>query len=217
MPSPREPEFQRKVQREIEDFLHSLERPVLIEDEVELFDLTAARWRLAVEFGKLLFEVWNPSRSIARRVEEIAYRDRGRLGLFVRKPGGRETSTLELRSLESPERAERAEGRARFRKQLLGILTRQFSGTRFERVSNRSDREHSFSTWYTRGWARQGRTAWAFLGLSEHESPAAADAVLAFALIWLDWLRSRFERVTVPGLKLFLPRAAVDLTAHRAT
>ena len=217
MPSPREPEFQRKVQREIEDFLHSLERPVLIEDEVELFDLTAAKWRLAVEFGKLLFEVWNPSRSIARRVEEIAYRDRGRLGLFVRKPGGRETSTLELRSLESPERAERAEGRARFRKQLLGILTRQFSGSRFERVSNRSDREHSFSTWYTRGWARQGRTAWAFLGLSEHESPAAADAVLAFALIWLDWLRSRFERVTLSGLKLFLPRMAVDLTAHRAT
>src|SRR2546425_1030276 len=137
--------------------------------DVEMFDLTAARWRMAVEFGKLLFEVWNPSRSIARRVEEIAYRDRGRLGLFVRKPGGRETSTLELRSLESPERAERAEGRARFRKQLLDILTRQFSGSRFERVSNRSDREHSFSTWYTRGWARQGRTAWAFLGLSEHE------------------------------------------------
>jgi hypothetical protein len=64
--------------------------------------------------------------------------------------------------------------------------------------------------------ARQGRTAWAFLGLGESESPAAADAALAFGLIWLDWLRSRSDRVTYPGLKLIFPPQAAETSAHRA-
>jgi hypothetical protein len=40
--------------------------------------------------------------------------------------------------------------------------------------------------------------------------------VLAFALIWLDWLRGHADRGVVPGLKLFLPHAALELIAHRA-
>lgn len=216
MPAPRDLDLLRQLQGEIESFLRSLEHPVAVEDEVELMDLTAARWKLTVEFGKLLFEAWNPARSINRRVEDIAYRDRGRMGVYVRKPGGRETATLEFRQLERTERKPRAESRTRFRQELLGVLAREYPGWRFERVSNRSDREHSFSAWYTRGLARQGRTAWAFLGLSEEEPVAAADAILGFGLVWLDWLRSRSERVTVPGLKIFLPRGILALTAHRA-
>jgi hypothetical protein len=213
------------LKSEIQRFIASLRHPIIAENEEELFDLTAARWKLSVEFGKLLLEVWNDSRSIGRRVEEIAYRDSGRLGLFVRKPGGRESETLELRERE-PVRSARKTGRAsaaakpparaRSRHGLLALLAREFPGWKFERVSSRSDREFSFSTWYTRGLARQGRTAWAFLGLAAGETPAAADAVLAHALIWLDWLRSHSERLTVGGLKLFLPREAVELTAHRA-
>jgi hypothetical protein len=206
----------RELQGEIETFLRTLRHPIVVEDEVELFDLTAASWRLSADFGKLLFEAWNPARSLVRRVEEIAYRDRARLGLFVRKPGGRETATLELRELARAERPARTQSRASFRQELLAVLAREYPGWRFERASNRSDREHSFSAWYTRGLARRGSTAWAFLGLGEGEAPAAADALLAFGLIWLDWLRSQSARCTVSGLKLFLPRGAVELTAHRA-
>jgi len=233
MPPLRDPAVLRELQGEIETFLKSLRHPIVVEDEVEFFDLTAAEWRLTIDFGKLIFTAWNAARSVTRRVEELAYRDSGRLGVFVRKPGRRETCTLEFRELQSrqggtplppgrdrgagpPERAERARERARFRQQLLAMLARAYPGWAFERVSNRSDREHSFSTWYTRGWARQGRTAWAFLGLSDVESPPAADAALAFGLIWLDWLRSRSERVVVPGLKLIVPSDAVSLIAHRA-
>ena len=65
-------------------------------------DLTAAQWRLTVEFGKLIFSAWNSGRSFSRRVEGLAYRDRDRFGIFVRKPGGRETTTLEFRELRAP-------------------------------------------------------------------------------------------------------------------
>lgn len=206
----------RQLQGDIEAFLGSLEHPIIVEDGIELFDLTAAEWRLRIEFGKLLFEAWSPARSVARRVEEVAYRDRAQMGLFVRKPSARETATLEFRDLSRLDRVARSAGRTTYREQLVAMLGREFAGWRFERVSNRSDREHSFSAWYPRGCARRGTTAWAFLGLSDQESPAAADAALAFGLIWLDGLRGRAEGATVSGLKLFLPPPAVELTAHRA-
>ncbi len=205
-----------ELEGEIAAFVKSLRHPIVVEEEVELFDLTAADWRLTVEFGKLLFRAWNPARSLTRRVEEIAYRDRGRLGIFARRPGGRETGTLEIRELAPLARATRTIGRTGYQRALLALLAREYRGWSFERVSGRSDREHSFSAWYTRGLARQGRTAWAFLGLGDEETPAAADSVLAFGLIWLDWLRSRSERVVVPGLKLFLPASATETIAHRA-
>jgi hypothetical protein len=206
----------QELQSEIETLLAGLHHPVLVENEVELMDLTAAHWRLTVEFGKLMFSAWNSGRSISRRVEEMAYRDRDRFGVFVRKPGGRESTTLEFRELHAPPGGGRATGRTGFRQQLIALLERQYRGWKFERVSNRSDREHSFSAWYTRGMARQGRSAWAFMGLSDEEGTAAADSMLAFGLIWLDGLRSNADRVAVTQLKLFLPPAAVSVIAHRA-
>ena len=180
-----QPEPLRELQSEIEALLARLHHPVLVENEVELMDLTAAHWRLTIEFGKLIFSAWNSGRSFSRRVEEVAYRDRDRFGIFVRKPGGRETTTLEFRELRAPAGGGRAAGRTGFRQQLTALLEREYRGWKFERVSNRSDREHSFSAWYTRGMATQGRSAWAFLGLSEEEGTAAADGVLAFGLIWI--------------------------------
>ena len=217
MPPTGDSEPIHKLRDEIELFINSLRHPVLVEDEAELFDLSASEWRLTVEFGKLIFSAWNASRSLSRRVEDIAFRDSERLGLFARKAAGREAVTLEIREAHCARQPrDKAAGRESFQKRLLGMLSRQYPGWSFERVSHRSDREHSFSAWYTRGVARQGRTAWAFMGLGESESPAAADAALAFGLIWLDWLRSRSERVTYPGLKLIFPPHTAEMSAHRA-
>jgi hypothetical protein len=216
MPTPGESESLHKLRDEIELFIKSLRHPEVVENEVELFDLSASHWRLSVEFGKLIFAAWNAARSVSRRVEDIAYRDGERLGVFARKPGGREITTMEFRELDRAIVSGKAPARASFQKQLLAMLSREYPGYRFERVSHRSDREHSFSAWYTRGVARLGRTAWAFLGLGESESPAAADTALAFGLIWLDWLRSRSDRVVYPGLKLIFPPQAAGTSAHRA-
>jgi hypothetical protein len=206
------------VKAKASEFLQSLRHPVLYEDGAELFDLTAARWKFSIEFGKLLLEVWNPNRSIGRRVEEIAYTDRDRMGLYVRKPGARESTTLEFRELKPAGlRGERPAARSGARDALVHLLKDQFREWKIERASIRSDREHSFSAWYIRGLARQGRTGWAFLGMDAQEAPAAADGVLSHALIWLDWLRARSDRMTIPGLKLFLPLGAARPTAERAS
>jgi hypothetical protein len=216
MPDSAQPDALLQLRGEIEALIQELHHPILVENEVELFDLTAAQWRLSIEFGKLIFSAWNSAKSFSRRVEEIAFRDRSRFGIFVRKAGGRETATLEFRELRSPVTLSRTAGRKGFQLQFMAMLERQYRGWKFERVSNRSDREHSFSAWYTRGLATQGRTAWAFLALSADESIAAADDVLAFGLIWLDWLRDKSRQLAIPGLKLFLPPSAIAPIAHRA-
>ena len=204
------------LQDEIESFIRAQVHPVIAEEGVELFDLSAASWRLTMEFGKLLLEVWNPARSIARRVEDVAYRDSCRLGLFVRKAGGKATTTIELREMKLTARAVPEKARATFQSQLLSMLGKEYPGWKLERVSHRSDRAHTFSGHNTRGLARRGTSVWAFIGLSPEEPAATADALLAHGVIWLDWLRGRAERFTASGLKLFVPRAAVEFIAHRA-
>lgn len=216
MPASQQPDDLSKLQSEIEALLGRIRHPILVENEIEVLDLTAAQWRLNIEFGKLIFSAWTLGRSLARRVEEVAYRDRDRFGLFVRQPGGRNTTTLEFRELRASASVTRTCGRTGFRQKLTAMLEREFRGWKFERVSSHSDREHSFSVWYTRGVAIQGHTGWAFLGLSDEEGTAAADGALGFGLIWLDWLREHSRSVAITKLKLFLPRAAIAVIAHRA-
>lgn len=212
-PSEREMEDTRA---EIAGFLNAYPNSVLWEDGAELIDLSGAESRLAVEYGKLLLEVWDGSRSILRRVEEIAYRDDGRLGIFARKRAGRETGVIELRA-RGVAASSRADGRESLRLELTSYLTKYFPGWRLEKVSNRSDRERSFSAWYTRGLARRGRSAWAFAAMDVSEGAAAADAALAYGLNWLGWLRENVCDATVSGLKLFLPQPAIAASALRAT
>ncbi len=214
-------------------------------------DTSRSGWRLEVEFGKPLLEFWGNGRSIVRRIERIR-RDGSTLLVEARKPGGlpvrleigeaAELADAATRGRKGrgaspangarPESgyeedltARRARDRADFEREFTAMLAREFPDWRLERVTHRSDREHSFSTCYTRGWARRRHEAWAFLGLSELEGPSASENVLAYGLIWLDSLRERDPRgqagarghsPTVAGLKLVLPPAAVAVAAHRA-
>lgn len=199
----------------LEDFLNSAENVALLENEARLLDLRDHQWRLSAEYNKLLLEIWNADRSFVWRIEEIVYRDRGRLILSVRKPGGGGAS-LELRETAWNPPAPNVEARGVFERDLLALLEERYPGWKFERVSRRSDREHAFSAWYTRGFARRGRAGWAFMGLSEAEGPEAGDSALAYGLNWLDWLREKYDDCVVSGLKLFLPSSAATLSAHRA-
>lgn len=203
------------IRMEIEHFLSAYPNVSLFEDGAELMDLSAAEWRLSVAYGKLLFEAWSGERSIVRRVEEIAYQDSGKLGLFIRKDLGRAAGVLELHE-SGAATAFHGDTRATLRREIVAYLARQFPGWKVERVSNRSDRERSFSAWYTRGLVRRGQAAWAFAAMDSAESPAAADAALAYGLNWLDWLRENARDYVVSGLKLFLPEAAIPVTALRA-
>lgn len=223
-----------ELREQILNFVGTLRHPVLLEGSALLFDLAENNWRVELKFGRALLEVWGEGRSIVRRVE-AAEQKGNRLRLLARRPGSGALVSLEMcESGEAPRpgchgsegqsgqdaAVIRARERDAFEQQLLAAIAREFPGLSLERVSHRSNREHSFSACYTRGIARQGNLAWAFLGLPGREGPASAEHVLASGLIWLDWLRRRSaetrNNLLVDGLKLFLPPEAVSPAAQRA-
>ena len=222
-----------ELRDQILTFVRDLGHPVLLEGGSPFFDLAGNEWRLEVGFGKLLLEVWGRGRSVVRRVE-AAEQEGNRLRLLAHRPGGAGRVLLEICELEEARSAggddrvdrpeqdaagQRADERDLFERELVAAIGHEFPGLSLDHVSHRSNREHSFSACYTRGVARHRNLAWAFLGLSELEGPAAAENALASGLIWLDWLRRsarRGKEPVVSGLKLFLPPEAVSVAAHRA-
>lgn len=204
-----------EVKAEIERFLDEHPNALMFEGGEEIIDLPLSEHELTLEYGKLLMQAWDGNRSIVRRIEEVACQDEHQLGLFARKPGARETVVLNLCAGNPAAPVSRQAARRALRQGLMAHLRGQFPEWRLERVSNRSDREHSFSAWYTRGLARRGRAAWAFIGLDTSEPFAAADGALAYGLNWLDWLRQRNENYVFSGLKLFLPSHVIPLNALR--
>lgn len=204
----------QQMRAAIEEFLRSAAHPRLLQDEAELIDLGGAEWRLSVNGGRLIFEAWSGVRSVRRRLEEVAYRDDARLGVRARHPNG-STVMLEFRALQQVLPPGRPQDRTAYREALAAMLAREYPGWKLEKISSRSDREHAFSAWFTRGIARRGQQAWAFLGLGPQEQVAAADAALAHALNWLHWLRGQADRHIFGGLRLFLPPAAAAFNAPR--
>ncbi len=204
------------IQTEIQGFLETLEKPAISEEDFGTLDLSHSEWRLSIEYGKLIFEAWNAARSFHRRIEGISYRDRGRLGVLVRKPGGRETAILEFHGAGTAPAGRVMASPADFLRQVEAVLRREYPGWVFSRFTNRTDREHSFSSWYVRGYAKRGRTAWAVVALSDSHHAAAADAVLAHGLNWFAWLREQHSELILSNLKIILPQNVISLTAHRA-
>ncbi|MGA9885936.1 MAG: hypothetical protein WBQ31_00440, partial [Candidatus Acidiferrales bacterium] len=68
------------------------------------------------------------------------------------------------------------------------------------------DLEHSFSGLYVRGVMHEGSCAWGVLAVSANEDAAAVEGILAFGILWLDWLRSHVQQRAIEGLRLFVPQ-----------
>jgi hypothetical protein len=200
------------VQTEIQNFIRRLSRPLLWSDEFGTLDLSQSEWRLSLEYGKLIFEVWNTARSLRWRVDGIFFRSLCRLGVMARKPGGREAAPLEIFGADTA----LASSTEDFRQQVEAAVRREHPGWIFSRFTCRTDRAHSFSSWYVRAYARRGRAAWAWLALGGPPHAPAADQALAHGLNWLAWLREKHAGLVFSGLKIILPPSAIPLTAHRA-
>ena len=62
----------------------------------------------------------------------------------------------------------------------------------------------------------QGQSAFAVLGVNAQETQSSIDAALTFAILWLDACRQgQAGKLTVEGLKLFLPAGSAALTRER--
>src|SRR3990172_6189172 len=200
----------------IEAFLAAGPREVS-EDGEFLFELTGPSFRLEEAGGKLLLHLWSAERTWVRRVAGILEERPEKLVLGVERFGAAKPGKLTLAAVRR--RAGTGRGRDAARRAyaawLRRLLAREFPEARLEGLSTAADLKRSFSALYTRACLREGKRWWAVAGMNAGEGAAAADAALAFALIWLDWNREHHPERDWAGLRLLLPAGRTQTTAAR--
>jgi hypothetical protein len=204
------------LSRMLQEFLGGSRHAVVLEDGARIFDLADSKYSVSGEYNKCLLHLWSAERNAVRRILDAEVRNGG-LRLMVQKLGHARPSKLEIcRGQDHRTPTARRVARSTYQQQLRRALERHFPGFTTTKLSNAMDLERSFGPIYTRGILRQGRTAFAVLGVNQQETQASIDAALTFAILWLDICRnSEDQRVLVEGVKLFLPAGTSALTRER--
>jgi hypothetical protein len=204
------------LSRLLEEFLGGSRHASVLENGARIFDLAETRYSVSGEYNKCLLHLWSAERNIVRRILDAEIRN-GSLRLMVQKLGHSHPCKLEIcKGYDYRTPTARRAARTTYQARLGRALERNFPGFKVTKLSNSMDLERSFGPIYTRGVLRQGRTAFAVLGVNQQETQGSIDAALSFAILWLDACRqSEDPRTLVEGLKLFLPPGCSALTRER--
>ncbi|MGZ4888934.1 MAG: hypothetical protein ACXWBH_07120, partial [Candidatus Angelobacter sp.] len=194
--------------RSLQEFLAASRSAVVLEDGQVLFDLETAQYLLSSEKDRCLIHLWSQERNLVRHVLDAELKN-GTLTLTVRRFGQARPIKMEFcRDRDRrPPTAQKA-ARTRYARLLERALRREMPGWALDksRLSTSMDLERSFSPVYARGLVRQGRSAFAVMGVNHQETQASVDAALTFGLLWLDACREREAgRCVVEGLRLHVP------------
>jgi hypothetical protein len=202
--------------RTVQDFLSEAAGAVVLENGTVAFDLAQSKYSISGEYNRCLLHLWSAERNAVRRVLEAEVKN-GTLRLAVRRLGQARPSRLEIcreRDRRSP--TARRAARAAYEQKLRRTLDRHFPEFKIMKLTTGVDLEKSFGPVYTRGLMRQGRSAFAVLGVNAHETQASIDAALTFGILWLDVCRrAQAANVLVEGLKMFVPVGTSALVRER--
>jgi hypothetical protein len=198
----------------LERFLASCRQPALIEPGEDPLALDAGCYSIEESAGRLTIHAWDERRTIARRLTAIRDEKPGRLEIEVRRFGAA-TGAITVLDAARPEtgHVRRRGDQMVFRERFRRFLSRQFPDWKIAELSTGQDLEHSLSPVYPRAFLRRGGAGWAAIGAPAE--PGSASGLLAFGLIWLDYLRRRERRVVIEGLALMTPRGREIATCLR--
>jgi hypothetical protein len=195
----------------VQDFLSESAGALVLEDGTVAFDLAQSKYSISGEYNRCLLHLWSAERNAVRRVLEAEVKN-GTLRLAVQRP-----SRLEIcreRDRRSP--TSRRAARTAYEQKLRRTLERHFPNFKIAKLTGGVDLQKSFGPVYTRGVMRQGRSAFAVLGVNMQETQSSIDAALTFGILWLDVCRrAQAANVLVEGLKLFVPNGCSALVLER--
>jgi len=202
--------------RTVQDFLSEAAGAVVLENGAVAFDLAQSKYSISGECNRCLLHLWSPERNAVRRVLEAEVKN-GTLRLAVQRLGQARPSKLEIcRERDRRTPTARRVARAACEEKLRHTLDRHFSDFKVTRLTTGVDLEKSFGPVYTRGLIRQGRTAFAVLGVNAQETQSSIDAALTFGILWLDVCRqAQATNLLVEGLKMFVPAGTSVLARER--
>ncbi len=202
--------------RTVQDFLSEAAGAVVLENGAVAFDLAQSKYSISGEYNRCLLHLWSAERNAVRRVLEAEVKN-GTLRLAVQRLGQSRPSRLEIcreRDRRSP--TARRACRAAYEHKLRRTLERHFPEFKIARLTTGADLEKSFGPIHARGLLRQGRTAFALLGVNAQETQSSVDAALTFGILWLDVCRrAQAANVLVEGLKMFVPNGTSALVRER--
>ncbi len=194
-------------------FLERRREPALLEPGEMQFPLRPGCYTLDWRNGRLTIQVWDERRNLARRIVGVGEERAGKLELTIERFGKQQGRIYLLETGEGRAGAERLGSRLVFREQFRRSLSRQFPDWKIAELSTEANLEESLSPSYPRALLRRGSTGIA--ALAAPPEPGAAAACLTFALVWLDYLRRREQRMTIESLALFLPDFEARPACHR--
>jgi hypothetical protein len=202
--------------RTVQDFLNEASGAVVLENGSVAFDLAQSKYSISGEYNRCLLHLWSAERNAVRRVLDAEVKN-GTLRLAVQRLGQARPSKLEIcRERDRRTATARRVARAAYEQRLRKTLERYFPEFKIAKLTGGVDLEKSFGPVYTRGVIRQGRSAFAVLGVNAQETQASIDAALTFCILWLDVCRrARAANVLVEGVKLFVPNGSSALVRER--
>lgn len=200
----------------LEGFLSGSRGALVREDGAVLFDLAEAKYSISCENNKCLIHFWSEERNLVRRVLDVESRGET-LRVTVQKLGQSKAAKLEICRERDPRSASaKKAARAGYQRILERTLRKKFPDLTLVKLSHTVDLEHSFGPIYARGLLRRGQSAFAVLGVNQHELQASVDAALTFGILWLESCRiAHSGRLVVEGLKLFVPPHSSELVRER--
>jgi hypothetical protein len=202
--------------RTVQDFLSEAAGAVVLENGAVAFDLAQSKYSISGEYNRCLLHLWSAERNAVRRVLEAEVKN-GTLRLAVQRLGQARPSKLEIcRERDRRTPTARRACRVGYEQKLRRTLERHFPEFKITKLTSGLDLEKSFGPIYARGVLRQGRSAFALLGVNGHETQSSIDAALTFGILWLDVCRRAQGRdVLVEGLKMFVPVGCSALVRER--
>lgn len=181
----------------------------------EPLPLNGENWALSDWNGRLVLQAWDTHRNLVRKIVSLKEQRRDRIALvterFPKTQGEMQIADL---AAASGVELRRKSSRVAFRDRFRLMLAREFPEWRAEDVSSDANLEQSLSPSYVRAYIRRGSAGIAITAAP----PDAPDcsAIVAFGLIWLEYLRRREKGVSVNRLLLYAPLGHERATALRA-
>jgi hypothetical protein len=202
--------------RTVQDFLSQAAGAVVLENGAVAFDLAQCKYSISGEYNRCLLHLWSAERNSVRRVLDAEVKN-GTLRLAVQRLGQVRPSKLEIcRERDRRTPTARRVARSAYEQKLRRTLDRHFPDFKVTKLTSGVDLEKSFGPIYARGVLRQGRSAFAVLGVNAQETQSSIDAALTFGILWLDVCRQAHSgNVLVEGLRMFVPAGTSALVRER--
>ncbi len=177
--------------------------------------LVEDQWSVSEWNGRLVLQAWDQRRNLVRKIVGLKEQRRDRLCLITER-FQKAQAELQIADLAAPNGLElgRRTSRMAFCERFHLMLAREWPEWHIVEISADANLEASLSTSYTRAFLRLGSGGLAAMA-APPDSPSCG-GIIAFGLIWLDYLRRREKELSIGQLLLYVPRGMEHEVEFRA-